>query len=295
MEAKMKAVVTGASGFLGAHIARELLTRGWDVTGFDLAPPRIEEIRPVVGNLLDPEDVKTVVKGQDVVCHVGAIGDVYLAREEPGLAARVNVEGSANIGEAARQAGTRVVYASTWEVYGHPVYEPVDEKHPCEPDHPYNITKLAGERMLFAADHLDDVPVVALRLGTAYGAGMRPNSVFSLFTNKAKTGEPLTIQGDGSQGRQFTHADDIARAFAIAAESDVRREAFNIVSPEMVSIKQLAEAVIARYRTDVTFGDARPGDVATATVTSKKAESLLGWVPQITFDEGMTRFLDAVS
>ena len=291
----MKAVVTGASGFLGAHIAGELVARGWDVTGFDLAPPRIDEIRPVQGNLLDPEDVKTVVAGQDVVCHVGAIGDVYLAREEPGLAARVNVEGSANIGDAARRAGSRVVYASTWEVYGNPTYEPVDEKHPCEPDHPYNITKLAGERMLFAADHLDDVPVVALRLGTAYGTGMRPNSVFSLFTNKAKAGEPLTIQGDGSQGRQFTHADDIARAFAIAAESDVRRQAFNIVSPEMISIKQLAEAVIARYPTEVTFGDARPGDVATATVTSKKAEALLGWSPQITFDDGMARFLDAVS
>ena len=153
-----------------------------------------------------------------------------------------------------------MVYASTWEVYGDPVYEPVDEKHPCEPDHPYNITKLAGERMLLAADRLRDVPVIALRLGTAYGLGMRPNSVFEIFIDKARKGEPITIQGDGSQGRQFTHARDIARAFVAAAKSDVGGSP-STWSREMISIKQLAEMVTERFPTEVTYGQPRPGDV----------------------------------
>jgi len=204
----------------------------------------------------------------------------------------VNVAGSSNVADAARVSGSRVVYASTWEVYGNPVYEPVDEKHPCEPEHPYNITKLAGERMVLAADDLHGVPTVALRLGTAYGLGMRPNSVFEIFIQRARSGEPLTIQGDGSQGRQFTHASDIARAFVLAASSDVHATAINIVSPETVSIKQLAEAVISRYPTEVTFGNPRPGDAAPAQVTSALAKEMLGWVPHVEFEMGIEELLD---
>jgi UDP-glucose 4-epimerase len=186
-----------------------------------------------------------------------------------------------------------VVYASTWEVYGEPVYEPVDEKHPCEPDHPYNITKLAGERMLIAADRLRDVPVVALRLGTAYGLGMRPNSVFEIFIEKARKGEPITIQGDGSQGRQFTHARDIARAFVAGAKSDIRGIALNVVSPEMISIKQLADVVTERFPTEVTYGQPRPGDVPPSYVSAARIEEKLGWKTNVSFEEGMAELLSA--
>src|SRR5437899_3183715 len=122
-------------------------------------------------------------RGSNFVCHLAAIGDVYLAAEKPYLAAQTNVTGTANVCEAALKAGvSKLIYASTWEVYGKPRYEPIDEDHPCAPDHPYNITKLAGERLALAYSHLrDGVSVSALRLGTAYGTRMRPNSVFSLF------------------------------------------------------------------------------------------------------------------
>jgi UDP-glucose 4-epimerase len=184
-----------------------------------------------------------------------------------------------------------VVYASTWEVYGEPVYEPVDEKHPCEPDHPYNITKLGGERMLIACDRLRDVPVLALRMGTAYGLGMRPNSVFEIFIAKARNGEPITIQGDGSQGRQFTHVRDIARAFVAAAKSEVRGMPLNVVSPEMISIKQLADMVTERFPTEVTYGQPRPGDVAPSYVSAARIEEVLGWKAEVSFEEGMAELL----
>lgn len=288
----LKVLVTGAAGFIGQNVVRRLAADGFEVTGFDQIP-LAGELRAVTGNLLDADSVEAAVRGQDVVCHIGAIGDVYLAAKEPSLAAAVNVTGTSNVAQAAIEAGARVVYASTWEVYGPPRYEPVDEQHPCEPDHPYNITKLAGERMLLAAGHLHGLPVVALRLGTAYGVGLRPNSVFRIFIDKARRREPITIQGDGSQSRQFTHARDIARAFSLACRSDVSGVALNTVAEESISIKQLAESVIGRYPTELSFGPVRPGDVAPSRVSSRGIESVLGWRAEVDFDEGMEELLDA--
>jgi UDP-glucose 4-epimerase len=255
----LKVVVTGGAGFLGGHVVARLAADGLDVTSLDMRDHSHPGARSTVVDLLDAAALGRAVRGSDVICHIGAIGDVYLAGEQPALAAAVNVTGTANVAEAAARHGARVVYASTWEVYGEPRYEPVDERHPCSPDHPYNITKLAGEQLLLAADRLRGVPVIALRLGTAYGPGLRPNSVFRIFIDRARRGEPITIQGDGAQGRQFTHASDIARAFSLAARTDVRAMPLNIVASRSVSIKELAELVIARYPTELFLRRRVPG------------------------------------
>jgi len=204
----------------------------------------------------------------------------------------VNVVGTTNIANAAVKHEKRVVYASTWEVYGKPEYEPIDEDHPCRPDHPYNITKLGGEMMFLSACELRGLSGVALRLGTAYGSGLRPNSVFRIFIDRAKKGEPITIAGDGSQGRQFTHASDIARAFLLAAESDVSGIALNTIAPETTTIRELAERVAARYPTEVQFGPKRPGDVPPSTVSPKKIEEVLGWRAETSFEVGLNELMD---
>ena len=289
----MKALVTGSAGFIGGHVCRQLLAEGFDVTGFDVRAAGLEQVHEVTGDFLDLDVLTAAIAGHDVVCHVGAIGDVYLAAEQPGLASTVNVTGTSNVATAALRNDARVVYASTWEVYGEPHYEPVDEKHPTNPDHPYNITKLGGEQMLLAAHRLQGLSAVALRLGTAYGLGMRPNSVFEIFIRKAMAGEPITIQGDGSQGRQFTHASDIARAFALATRSEADGIPVNIVAPDMISIRQLAEKVVARFPTEVTFGDPRPGDVPPSHVSSARAEETLGWKAEVSFDDGMAELFEA--
>ncbi len=255
----MRVVVTGAAGFLGGHIARNFRDVGWEVTAFDVAPFNETGIQFAQGDLTDGNSVDQAIAGADVVAHVGAIGDVYLAGEQPTLAAEVNVLGTANVIEAAVRHGARMVYASTWEVYGEPRYEPLDEDHPTMPDHPYSITKLGGESLVLAATHLRSLSAIALRLGTAYGSGLRPNSVFRIFIDRARRGEPITIQGDGSQGRQFTHSSDIARAFHIAAGSDVSGIAINTVASETVTIRELAEKIVKRFPTELTFGEPRPG------------------------------------
>ncbi len=291
----MRVLITGGAGFLGRHVSRYFADHGHDVTIFDQAEVD-EGIRSIVGDLTDAESVANAVKGHDTVVHIGAIGDVYLAGEQPALAADVNVTGSAHVARAAIDHGARVVYASTWEVYGEPEYEPMDEAHPTNPDHPYNITKLAGERILIAASELQELPVVALRLGTAFGSGLRPNSVFRIFIDRARAGEPITIQGDGSQGRQFTHARDLARAFLMAAESDLSGVALNTVAPDVTTIRRLAELVVERFPTELTFGPPRPGDVPSALVAAHGIEDALGWKAEVPFEAGLDELIaDVVS
>lgn len=291
----MKVLVTGASGFLGRHVARHFRDRGWEVTGFDVSWLEEPNVRFVQGDLTEANSVTEAAQGADVIAHIGAIGDVYLAGEQPALAAEVNVVGTANVVEAALKAGARVVYASTWEVYGEPISEPITEDHPTMPDHPYSITKLAGESLVLAAARLRDLPALALRLGTAYGSGLRPNSVFRVFLDKAVAGEPITIQGDGSQGRQFTHATDIANAFELAANSDATRMALNVVAPDTVTIKELAESIIARHPTEVSFGPSRPGDVPSALISAEKATTVLGWTAEVSFDNGLQEFISSAA
>jgi UDP-glucose 4-epimerase len=281
----MKLLVTGGSGFVGSHVVEALKSKGYDVLIFDIQLPQNKD-GFFQGDLTKLEDLLQATQGIDVVCHLAAVGDVYLAFEKPYLAAELNVTGTANLMEACLRNGVqKVIYASTWEVYGEPIYQPIDEQHPCNPDHPYNITKLAGERMALAYDRLKGVPTISLRLGTSYGERMRPNSVFSIFIRRAMNEEPLTIKGGGMQSRQFTHARDVGLAFARAIEAPVRGEVFNVVAPESTSIKRLAELVLERLPTEATYEEARVGDVPPARVSAQKAKEVLGWEASVPFEQ----------
>ena len=288
----MKVVVTGSAGFLGSHVADVLREEGHDVLGLDMQESRFGPV--VKADLLQPDTLVRALEGIDAVCHLAAVGDVYLALQNPPLAAALNVTGTANVLEACVKTGVKkFVYASTWEVYGEPHYQPIDEQHPCRPDHPYNITKSAGEQLALSYDHLKGLPVICLRLGTAYGSRMRPNAVFSIFIRKGRAGEPITIKGTGEQTRQFIHARDIGRAFHLALASDLHGEVFNIVGNESISIRQLAELVASRLPTSITYEPARAGDISSATVSADKARRLLGWEPHIKFADGLYAMIDA--
>lgn len=273
-----RVVVTGGAGFLGSHVADALTAAGCLATVFDrLASSRADTL---IGDLSDLRALTAAFDGADFVCHLAAVGDVYLAAEQPALAASVNVVGTANVCEAALRSRTkRIVVASTWEVYGRPRYEPIDEDHPCEPDHPYSVTKLAGELLAKSYAHLRGLDVVSLRLGTAFGTRMRPNSVFPVFIRRALSGEGIVVQGSGKQARQFTHASDIGRAFVAALQRAPAGSTYNVVSNETTSILELAEAVRDLVPTDITFGASRPGDVPSARVSNDRARRELGWEP----------------
>ena len=291
----MRGIVTGGSGFLGSHVADVLSEAGHEITVVDLTPT--ERHRFARADLLDRDGLGLAFRGAEFVCHLAAVGDVYLAAEKPWLAAEANVTGSANVCEGALAAEVpTLIYASTWEVYGSPRYQPIDERHPCEPDHPYNITKLAGERLVLAYGHLrPGLTVAALRLGTAYGPRMRPNSVFSLFIDKARRAEPITIQGTGEQGRQFTHARDIGSAFARALGHAPNGSVYNTVGDEYVTIQQLAGYVSARIPTQIVHTEARQADVPPARVSNDRIKADLGWAPRVRFEEGLAEMIAAAT
>ncbi|HEV2362561.1 MAG TPA: NAD-dependent epimerase/dehydratase family protein [Acidimicrobiales bacterium] len=286
-------LVTGSSGFLGRNVALALGGEDVDVVGFDIRPPvgGEETFATFVGDLADPEAVRRACDGVDVIAHFGGVGDVDLAERSPSLAASANVVGTTNVAAAAVEHGARVVYASTWEVYGQPRYQPVDEAHPCDPGHIYAATKLAGELVLRAAHRTNGLRLVVLRLGTAYGPGMRPNSVFSRFAERAMSGENLIVHGDGSQWRQFVHSTDVADATRAALTLGGDGETVNVVADECVTIRELAEVVAMRYGVGLTFAGERSGDPPPALVSSKAAKSLLGWEARVRFRDGLADLL----
>jgi UDP-glucose 4-epimerase len=282
----MRVLVTGAAGFIAPHVADAFEQYGHHVIRTDIRSA--DDGRIVPADLTSLAAMLEVTQGVNIVCHLGGVGDVYFAQNEPQTAAAANVLGTANLLEACLRNGLRkLVYASTWEVYGEPEYQPMDEDHPCNPDHPYSITKLAGERLVMAYDRLKGLPGIALRIGTSYGPGMRPNSVFSIFIRRALQGQTITIKGTGQQSRQFTHASDVARAFVMAAESEVRGEVFNIVADEQITIRQLAQSVVQHLPTEITYEPARVGDVVPARVSPEKARRLLKWSPKMRFRDGL--------
>lgn len=276
---KKRVLVTGSSGFLGRNVVDFFQEQNYEVIPFDKTDGK---------DIMDDSALKKDLLKIDYVLHLAAVGDVYLAAKNPKLAATIGVAGTANLIHVANQLKNvkKIIYVSTWEVYGEPEYQPLDENHPCNPDHPYSISKYAGELMV--KSKLNNIPWVILRLGSAYGPNMRSNAVIPLFINKAINGEEITIARKGNQIRQFTHAVDIAKALMLACEKPVKNEVFNIVSAQKQTIKQIAELVKSKIDVKIKYGPKRKGDVPPAEVSSAKARKILGWEPHVSFNEGFS-------
>jgi UDP-glucose 4-epimerase len=288
----VRALVTGSDGFLGRHVAQHLAElRGWEVRGFDLRDAGATAIPAIRGDLCDLAAIMRASRDVEVVVHFGGVGDVDVAEADPGLATRSNVEGTTNVALAALENGARVVHASSWEVYGTPLREHVDEDHPCAPAQFYGATKLAAEQMLRAAAEGRSLPVVILRLGTAYGRGMRRNTVFRRFVDRARDGQPLVVQGTGEQWRQFTHTSDICRAVTRACVVTSGLSVLNIASDERVTIRALAESIASAHGVPIMFAPARNGDPLPGVITSERARRVLGWEAQMPFSRGLEDLL----
>lgn len=282
--AKGRVLITGSSGFLGRNLLEYLDKKGWKTYPFDKINGQ---------DLLSDKDLFAALAKVDYICHLAAVGDVYLAAENPKLAATIGVAGTANLIHIANKLGKvkKIVYASTWEVYGQAKYLPIDEKHPCNPDHPYSISKYAGELMV--SSKLNHIPWAILRLGSAYGPYMRSNAVIPLFINKARESKTIMIAGDGLQTRQFTYAADIARAFELSISNSIKNEVFNIIASEKQTIKQIAEMVNEHLPVEISYGPKREGDVPPAVVSSKKAKRMIGWSSETKFKEGFKEVLSS--
>ena len=208
--------------------------------------------------------------------------------------------GTVNVLEAARRAGAgRAILASTVWVYGATRGERVDETATFDPDtnrHPYVTTKIAAEMACRDYPTLYQRPFTILRYGIPYGPRMRENTVLASFFRRALTGEPLRIDGDGRQLRNFVYVTDLARAHVLALRPEAENLIVNVDGPEPVSIRRLAELTRELVPSvSVEFGPVRPGDLAPRVVVSDRAREVLGWAPEVGIDEGVRLTLRGTS
>ena len=256
----MKAIVTGGAGFIGSHIAEALLAAGLQVIVIDdLSAGKAENIPDGVEflqrSVLDLNDCKHALKGADVVFH-NAASKKNICLTYPARDMEVNGIGTLNLLLACKEAGVKkFIHASTGSVYGE-VEGVIDENTPTNPVSYYGVSKLAGEKyvMLFAKE----MDVVVLRYFHVYGERQEddPNlgGVVAVFKRQIKDGKPLTIHGDGSQKRVFTHVEDVVSANMLAFHhaSRVGGNIYNCASSHQVSIMALAGKLIRDAKKPVT-------------------------------------------
>ncbi|MFC6718247.1 NAD-dependent epimerase/dehydratase family protein [Natrialbaceae archaeon GCM10025810] len=288
-------LVTGGAGFIGSHLVDALAPHN-EVRVLDNfstgSRDHVHDDADVIdGDVADPVALGRAVRDVDLVFHLAALVSVDLSVEQPRRSNETNLESSLLLLDLARQEDARVVVASSAAVYGHPSELPISETARTEPTSPYGIQKLALDQYARRYAELYDLSTVALRFFNVYGPRQRGpySGVISTFLEQARAGDPITIEGDGEQTRDFVHVRDVVRANLLAATTDETGEAFNVGTGERTSIRHLAETV--RNATDssspIVHRDPRPGDITHSRAETTKARRRLGFDAEIPFEAGI--------
>ena len=290
-------LVTGGAGFIGSWTVRALVARGVSVRVFDdLSTGRRdrvpEGVELVEGCLTDAAAVARACDGVTGVVHLAARISVPESWEVPERYLAVNDAGFLHVLQAAGAAGVRrVAYASSCAVYGSTAALPVHEDLPLAPESPYAATKAANEAYA-RAFHRDDLQTLGLRYFNVFGPGQDPRgpygAVLPTFVSRALAGQPLTIDGDGAQGRDFVHVQDVAEANAAAVLAEQGGGVVNVGTGRMLSIAALAARVReAVPSAQIVHGPERRGDVRFSRAEVSRARELLGWEARRGFDEAL--------
>lgn len=285
----MKFLITGGAGFIGSHVASELIKsqKGKVVVFDNLSVGKKENIPSqcqfIKGDIRDREALNDAMKGVNIVFHDAACVTIRGSFEKFQEIVETNCRGTLNVLEAAVKAGAKkIVFASSMGVYGEPEYLPVDEGHLLNPSSPYGLSKIMGELycQLFEKNH--GIAAAILRYFNTYGIGQTPSSyvgVTTTFINQALRKEPLTIFGDGEQSRDFVWVEDVAKANILAAFSPARG-VFNIGSGKEISINQIADMIIKQLGGKKVYSEVPPGEVKKIVAKTSLAEKVLGYQPQ---------------
>lgn len=300
-----RSLVTGGCGFIGSHLVDLLLEQGHDVVVLDNMStgrrenlchlPRDARVTIIEGALQDEQTVANAVDGCEYVFHLAALADIVPSIANPLDYFSTNVDGTAIVVDLARRQGiAKLVYAASSSCYGTPDTYPTPETAEVRPEYPYAFTKWAGEQTALHWSKVYGLPLVSLRLFNVYGPRSRTSgtygAVFGVFLAQKLAGAPLTIVGDGTQTRDFTYVTDVARAFLMAALSDVNGQSFNVGSGETYSINSLVEMLGGPS----SYIPKRPGEPECTFADTARISELLGWTPQVTFDEGVRTMLEHI-
>ncbi len=305
----MRALVTGAAGFIGSHLCRRLVAEGHDVAGLDdlsdgsldnLA--EVPEVAFMQADLRDEEAVAKAAAGCDVIFHQGAKRSVPRSLEQPGLTTDVNVRGTLNVLLAARSAGARVVAASSSSVYGDQDTFPLIETMLPRPKSPYAASKLAGEAYCLSFWSSLGVPAISMRYFNVYGPRQDPASEYAAVVPKfvvaCLTGARPVIHGDGEQSRDFTFIDDVCEANLLAARAgdEAQGRAYNIGGGgEPTSINGLLSIIAGLTGASPApiHEPSREGDVRMTMADVSMAGEMFGYRPAVDIASGLKLTVDS--
>jgi dTDP-glucose 4,6-dehydratase len=302
-----RAVVTGGAGFIGSHLCRQLVARGWDVVAVDnLITGRHSNIADLVetGRLeFVQHDVSAglPVEGPvDAVLHFASPASPPDYLRHPIATLDVGSNGTRNALELAKAHAARFILASTSEVYGDPLVHPQQESYwgnvnPIGPRSVYDESKRFAEALTFAFHRTYDMDIGVVRIFNTYGPGLRPGDgrVVSNFLVQAMDGESLTVYGDGGQTRSFCYVDDEVRGILALLESG-EVGPVNIGNPDEFTVLELARTVldVTGSSSEIVFEELPADDPTRRRPDITRARELLGWEPEIPLREGIERTLE---
>jgi nucleoside-diphosphate-sugar epimerase len=290
-----KVVVTGGMGFIGSHLVDALVARGDDVHSIDnFASGKYEDRRNPKATYHEADiryfdEIAPIMEGADTVYHVAALPRVPFSIENPIESTEVNVLGTTAVLTAASRAKVRrVVYSASGSAYGEQTELPLVETMVPNPVNPYGLQKLTGEMLCKVWNTTYGLETVSLRYFNIYGSRLDPYGPYALavgaFLLARKEGRPLTIFGDGTITRDYTHVSDAVKANLLAAESPNvgKGEVINIGAGRNVTITYLAELIGG----EITYAAPRT-EAHDSKADNTKAKELLGWEPTVTLEEGI--------
>lgn len=289
-----KVVVTGGAGFIGSNLARALVEKGFDVHLVDRDPTFRFASLPKKA-ILHKKDIRgtdtmqRIFDSAETVFHTAAVPRVPYSIEHPVETTDENITGTVSVLTAAARAGVRrVVYSSSGSAYGEQKILPFVETMQAKPVNPYGLQKYVGELFAEMWSAIYGLETVSLRYFNVYGPGLDPNGPYALaigrFLMARKNGEPITIFGDGTITRDFTHVRDVVSANLLAAQSTKvgKGEVINIGAGRNMSIQRLAEMFGGPIQYEPPRIEAHD-----ALADTRKAKELLGWEPTVKLEDGI--------
>lgn len=296
-------LVTGGGGFIGSHLVEALLAEGHEVRVVDnFSTGKRENLASVAGkiglhetNITD--DLLGAMQGVDYVFHLAAIASVPRSIADPQLCHDVNVTGTLNVLNAARQAGVRrVIYAASSSAYGDIEADSQEESMSPRPLSPYGAAKLAGEYYMQAFYHVYGLETVCLRYFNVFGPRQDPNSEYAAVIPKFATailkGQAPTIFGDGKQSRDFTFIGNTIQSNLLAMKGpNAAGQVMNVACGQSYTLLDVVRVINDYLGSNIkpVFAPARAGDIKHSKANIAKAETLLGYKPAISFTDGVYR------
>ncbi len=298
---EQKIVVTGGAGFIGSQIAESFIPEN-DVVVVDTlfsgsAQNIPAEATFIQADVRNKEALEAAATDADIIFHEAALVSVTASVDDPETSHAINVNGTINVLEAARQHDTRVVLASSAAIYGPPNTVPITEDHPKQPGSPYGLDKLALDQYAQIYNKLYGLETVPLRYFNVYGPGQTGGEyagVITVFIEQALSGDDITVHGDGEQTRDFVFIDDIVEANRRGSITDSVGEPFNIGTGDSITIRELAELIrtVTDSDSDIVHTDGRSADIKHSQADISKSTEQLEYEPTTSIQDGIEQTVE---